>query len=444
MSQHRGSSLPGVGIEQIYIMRPKLFVFGLVFAVATSSSLTSCKSPVKKLRGDRAFITYRPPPEGTHYVKVAVKDLIDVKGEVTTAGSEYLYKHAAPAQHDAACLGPVRQRNVWIVGKTNLNELALGATGINHYFGTPKNRLTGQRRLMPGGSSSGSAVAVANGKADIAIGTDTAGSIRTPSACCGVFGLKTTKGLISLKGVHPISPKNLDTVGPMAKSIPKLVEGMDLLKPGSAAAYAEQVADQPSGRGIRVGRLYVPGTDKAVDDAVDRALTDAGFKIVRLNKAFEEAWDQAQTHGNTIAVAEGYESDKDFLDKRGVSSATKAALLLGDLKHDRRSYDDALAWKSTWQRTLNRKFLQVDFIALPTLKGPPLRIPFIGKSAVFEALVLGYQNTVPVNYAGNPAVAIPIPLENKRIPVTSLQLIGPKNSEAKLLNAARIVASKSA
>jgi amidase len=118
--------------------------------------------------------------------------------------------------------------------------------------------------------------------------------------------------------------------------------------------------------------------------------------------------------------------------------------LLGDLKHDRRSYDEALAWKTTWQRTLNRKFLQVDFIALPTLKGPPLRIPFIGKTAVFEALVLGYQNTVPVNYAGNPAVAIPIPLENKRIPVTSLQLIGPKNSEAKLLNAARIVASKSA
>ncbi|WP_156345622.1 amidase family protein [Verrucomicrobium spinosum] len=224
----------------------------------------------------------------------------------------------------------------------------------------------------------------------------------------------------------------------------KLVEGMDLLKPGTAAAYAEQVADQPSGRGIRVGRLYIPGTDKAVDDAVDRALTEAGFKIVRLNKAFEDAWDQAQSHGNNIAVAEGYESDKEFLDKRGVTSATKAALLLGDLKHDRRSYDEALAWKSTWQRILNRKFLQVDFIALPTLKGPPLRIPFIGKTAVFEALVLGYQNTVPVNYAGNPAVAIPIPLENKRIPVTSLQLIGPRNSEAKLLNAARIVASKSA
>lgn len=426
------------------MMHPRHFAYGLVLVVVLSGSLSSCRNPIKKLRGDRAFITYSPPPAGSAPLKVAVKDLIDVKGMVTTAGSEYLYKHGSPAEKDAACLAPLRARHVWIVGKTNLNELALGGSGINHYFGTPKNHLTDESRLMPGGSSSGSAVAVATGKADIAIGTDTAGSIRTPSACCGIFGLKTTKGLISLKGVHPVSAKHLDTVGPMAGTVPKLVEGMDLLKPGMAAQYEKEVASRPSAKGMRVGRLYIPGTEKAVDDAVDRALERAGFKVVRMNEAFEEAWKTAKTYGNSIAVVEGYEADKEFLDKPGVSSSTRAALLLGDLKHDRKGYAEALAWKPTWQRLLQRKFNQVDFIALPTLKGRPLRIPLIGKSAVFEAFLLEYQNTVPVNYAGNPAVAIPIPLEDKRVPVTSLQLIGPKNSEAKLLNAARIVASKSA
>jgi amidase len=426
------------------IMHPRYLAHGLVLLGVLTGSLSSCRNPIKKLRGDRAFITYSPPPAGSSPLKVAVKDLIDVKGMVTTAGSEYLYKHGIPAEKDAACLAPLRARHVWIVGKTNLNELALGGSGINNYFGTPKNHLTDESRLMPGGSSSGSAVAVATGKADIAIGTDTAGSIRTPSACCGIFGLKTTKGLISLKGVHPVSAKHLDTVGPMASSVPKLVEGMDLLKPGTAARYEQEVAARPSASGMKVGRLYIPGTEKAVDDAVDRALEKAGFKVVRLNEAFEEAWKTAKSHGNSIAVVEGYEADKEFLDKPGVSSSTKAALLLGDLKHDRKSYTDALAWKTTWQRLLQRKFNQVDFIALPTLKGRPLRIPLIGKSAVFEAFLLEYQNTVPVNYAGNPAVAIPIPLEDKRVPVTSLQLIGPRNSEAKLLNAARIVASKSA
>ncbi|MEZ0387131.1 MAG: amidase family protein, partial [Verrucomicrobium sp.] len=130
----------------------------------------------------------------------------------------------------------------------------------------------------------------------------------------------------------------------------------------------------------------------------------------------------------------------------GVTTATKAALLLGDLQHDRKGYDEALAGKTVWQRQLRQQLAKVDFIALPTLRSHPLRvptnIPFLGRMAIFEAIVLEMQNTVPVNYAGNPAVAIPVPVEGLNVPVTSLQLIGPKNSEAKLLNAARIVASK--
>jgi amidase len=109
------------------------------------------------------------------------------------------------------------------VGRTNLHELALGVTGINPWFGTPLNPLDSS--LAPGGSSSGSAVAVATGEAAVAYGTDTGGSIRFPAACCGVCGLKTTWGRIPVTGVRPLAP-SLDTVGPMAADVAGLVLGL--------------------------------------------------------------------------------------------------------------------------------------------------------------------------------------------------------------------------
>jgi amidase len=105
-----------------------------------------------------------------------------------------------PAAIDAECLAIARERNVQIVGKTNLSEFSVTPAGLNEYFGTPKNPFSKWSKLIPGGSSSGSAVAIANGMADVAFGTDTAGSIRVPAACCGIVGLKTTFGLVSLKG----------------------------------------------------------------------------------------------------------------------------------------------------------------------------------------------------------------------------------------------------
>lgn len=407
-----------------------------------TSSLPSFSNPFPELRGDKAFIRYWPPPEGSDQLRVAVKDNIDMKGVVTSAGSEHLLKTNPPAEKDAACLAPLRARGVHIVGRTNLNELALGASGMNSYFGTPRNRMGDSRRLMPGGSSSGSAVAVANGKADVAISTDTAGSIRTPAACCGVYGLKTTFGLISLKGIHPISPRHLDTVGPIAKDVPTLVEGMDLLKPGFRSQYATAMAAEPDPRSITIGRLYIENTDPKIDQAIDAALLAAKVRVVRLPEWFAEAWKEAQKHGNTIAVADGYVTDKEFLDARGVSSTTKAAILLGEFKYDSKEYREALAMKKVWQRQLDRVFRQVDFVALPTLRHHPMKIPFFSRFVLFEAQALALQNTVPVNYAGNPALAMPVPMDDENIPLTSLQLVGPRLSEAKLLNAARIIASK--
>jgi Asp-tRNA(Asn)/Glu-tRNA(Gln) amidotransferase A subunit family amidase len=298
--------------------------------------------------------------------------------------------------------------------------------------------LSGWRKLIPGGSSCGSAVAVASGLADVAFGTDTAGSIRVPSACCGTVGLKTTHGLISLEGVFPIEPAHLDTVGPMAKDIARTAQGMDLLQSDFAAKYAAARAAKPSAQGIRVGRLKLVGTDPDIDAAVDEALAKTGFQVVPLDDSLREKWDQAKADGNAIAAAGAWISDKRFRYAPGVTTRTKSAILAGRLLYQT-SYNKAVARQGAWQNTLKEVFKNVDFIALPTLQTTPPPIPPNLKVGLLEARVLEKQNTVAVNFAGNPALALPIPLRHAGVPVTSLQLIGPRLSEAQLLNAGRLV-----
>jgi amidase len=410
----------------------------LLIAALVVGQFNGCLLPTRRAGGkDRAFIRYWPPPESDERLHLAVKDLIDVKGFVTTAGSQYLAKNRPPASCDAECLTNARKRNVEIVGKTNLTEFAFGGSGINEYFGTPRNYFNGKRRLIPGGSSSGSAVAVANGTADVAFGTDTAGSVRVPAACCGILGLKTTFGLVSLKGVFPLSPKNLDTVGPMARDVPRLVEGMDLLEDGFAAKYRRAVAANPSAADITIGRLYLDGTDPAIDRAIDDALAARNFKVIKLGKVFKENWVQADKYGRVVATADAWLNGREYLNKKGVTPTTKAGIVLGELEYNN-NYREALLVRARWRKTLRQVFERVDFIALPTLQRMPPKIPFFGRSAVFEALVLDLQNTEAVNLAGNPAIAIPIPLNVKEGSWTSLQLVGPRLSEAELVNAARL------
>jgi Asp-tRNA(Asn)/Glu-tRNA(Gln) amidotransferase A subunit family amidase len=370
-----------------------------------------------------------------------VKDNIDVKGFVTTAGAEYIAKTGLPASQDAACLARARERNVRIVGKTNLSELTLAPSGLNDYFGTPRNPFSKLHQIIPGGSSSGSAAAIDSGIADIAFGTDTAGSIRVPAACCGIVGLKTTFGLISLRGVFPTEPKHLDTVGPLGKDVPHVVQGMDLLENGFAARYAEAVRKKPLGKQIRIGRLYLNGTDPKIDKAIDDALARAQFQVVPLDEEFKAKWEAAKKDGNTVAAAGAWINDQQYSFKSGVRFRTKAAILLGRLLYPGQ-YKQALARRAAWRHALSKEFKKVDFIALPTLQVIPPAIPWIGRIALLETRVLNIQNTVPVNFAGNPALAVPVPVYHEHFPVTSLQLVGPRLSEAELLNAGRIVEAR--
>ncbi len=146
---------------------------------------------------------------------VSIKDLFDVAGERTLAGSKAL-DDMPPAQHDAPIVARLRAAGAVLIGRTNMTEFAFSGVGINPHYGTPGN--PADRRCIPGGSSSGAAVSVADGGAVVAIGTDTGGSVRIPAALCGIVGFKPTQERVSRAGAAPLST-TLDSIGPLANSV---------------------------------------------------------------------------------------------------------------------------------------------------------------------------------------------------------------------------------
>jgi aspartyl-tRNA(Asn)/glutamyl-tRNA(Gln) amidotransferase subunit A len=149
-------------------------------------------------------------------VIVSIKDLFDVAGEPTRAGSKILAEEAAPAASDALIVQRLRQAGTVIVAKTNMTEFAFSGIGANPHFGTPGNPC--DRGRVPGGSSAGAPVAVADGMCDIAIGTDTGGSVRIPAALCGLVGFKPSRQRVPTEGAFPLS-KTLDSIGPIARNV---------------------------------------------------------------------------------------------------------------------------------------------------------------------------------------------------------------------------------
>lgn len=417
-----------------------LSVLALLVMASSSCSPLLYRKPATP--APHAFISYKAPAPGAKALRLGVKDLIDMKGEVTSAGSEHLYKTSAPAKQDADCLRLIRQRkDVVIVGKTNLSEFAVGVSGSNDYFGTPVNPV--DRTRVPGGSSSGSASAIGLGLADVTLGTDTAGSIRVPAACCGIAGLKTTFGLISTKGVYPISPTFLDTVGPMAKDVSGLVKGMELLQHGFGSKYAQAKAVKPSAGVIRIGRLKIPDTDPAIDRAIDARLAARGFQVVSLGDDFLNEWMKAQRAGNLVAAAATWRNNQDLKDEDGVNRRAKTAIFFGSLVYslkykEQEEREAAIARRNEFQAYLKRAFKNVDAIALPVLREPPPKLNYI-LPGIFEGRFMKLQATMAPSYAGFPALALPIPMEKAGFPVTSIQLVGLPGREAELLNIGRLI-----
>jgi amidase len=350
--------------------------------------------------------------------RLAVKDCIDVEGLPTTVGCQAIAEQASPAARDAPVVATARPR-ARIVGKTTLSELCWSASGVNPWTGTPVNPVDPRR--VPGGSSSGSAVAVGSGEADVAFGTDTAGSVRIPAACCGVTGLKTTWGRVPLDGVYPLAP-SLDTVGPLGADVAAVELGMRLIEPGFAAGSCE----------LSVGRVRPEvDVDPVTDAAVDAALAAAGLRMITVaGFGFRPAFHAV----NVLINTEAYQANAHLLPRFDQltpqirdNMTDAAAITAGQVEAAQRVRREAREWFAV---ALDRH----PFLALPTLTGAP---PVIGERGMPLTMLTG-----PANLAGLPALALPIPGPVPGGPAglpASLQLIGPPGGEEQLLALGRVI-----
>lgn len=334
-------------------------------------------------------------------LRVAIKDNIDIEGVPTTAGSRAFLSRPS-AVHTAAVVQRMLDAGCRIVGKTKLHELAFGITGINDAFGTPANPLF--PGLIPGGSSSGSAAAVAGGFADVAIGTDTGGSIRIPAACCGVFGLKPTFGRVSRHGVSP-RESSLDCVGVFARTISDIEAVMEILDD------QYQRRDFP---GCRIGTVASEG-NPAIFAAVDAALAlvDAAHQRVSLPHL-----DSAFSAGLILIEIETAEAFADLLDSPLVGDDVLTRLRRATLTtpDDRKTAEGV---RVRFREELDRMFQSVDVLAMPTITDFP---PDLNEARLDRSAVSLTRNVRPFNLSGNPAIAIPLPPVGGK-PV-SLQIVG--------------------
>lgn len=343
--------------------------------------------------------------------RLAVKDCIDVKGLPTTHGSAAVAKDAAPAEHDAPVVQTARDQGARIVGKTNLVELCRHADGHNPWSGTPTNPLDPAR--IPGGSSSGSAVAVARDEADVAYGTDTGGSVRIPAACCGIAGLKTTLGRLPTHGVLDFS-RSLDTVGPLARDVAGLVTGMRLLEPGFAVETMHVTG--------RIGRVRVPAVDASMDAAVDAAVAAAELDVddVPIEADVWESWIRA---ANRIMTFEGHWAHRHLLPRAELMEQRHyegilegGAICAAEVSLHRRT---ALAMRAY----VTDLFERYDAVVLPTMISDPPLLDGPSRNTYL---------TVPFNLAGVPAVSVPVPPTDGGL-TASVQVVGGWMDEERIL-----------
>jgi amidase len=356
---------------------------------------------------------------GTPGVRLAVKDCIDVAGLPTTVGCPVIAERARPADRDAAVVAAARRSGAQILGKTNLAELCWSAAGTNAWSGTPVN--PADPRRLPGGSSSGSAVAVAAGEADVGLGTDTGGSVRIPAACCGIVGLKTTWGRVPVEGVYPLA-RSFDTVGPLGADVAAVERGMALIEPGFAAASGELAV-------ARVRPETDPAVDPAIEAAIDAALAAAGIVTTEVAGLDFAA---ANAAASLLIDVEAYQVNAYLMpDLARLSSYNQrnlpaaAAMTAGQ----EAAANQVRAGVRDWFAGLQARH---PILALPTLVGAPPLIGEQGQRMPFTLL------TMPVNLAGLPALALPVPGGPAGL-TASLQLVGPPGSEEQLLALGRVI-----
>lgn len=363
-----------------------------------------------------------------HGVPVALKDLIDTAGVRTTAASA-LYKDRVPDQ-DAEVVRRLRQAGAVIVGKNNLHEFAYGGSSLVSYFGDVHNPWDLGR--IAGGSSGGSAAAVAAGLAYAAIGTDTAGSIREPAALCGCVGLKPTYGRVTSRGVIPLS-WSLDHVGPLAATVAdaavvlQAIAGYDS---GDIGSEDVPVADyvsvlQDGAKGLRVGvprGYFFDEIDAEVASAMEHALRGlqslgAELKEVQLQVTTDRTVQAAESYAfhaeNAAKNPELYQAET----LRRIRSGEKVAAV--DYIQRRRELEEA-------RRGIRAVFADVDVLVTPTTPMPAPAIADLkaDPDALRPAELTLLRNTRPFNVWGLPAISVPCGFTQSGLPI-GMQIAGP-------------------
>ncbi|MFD1986198.1 amidase [Mesorhizobium newzealandense] len=342
---------------------------------------------------------------------VSIKDLFDVAGEATTAGSLML-KTAAPARRDAAIVGRLRQAGAVIIGKTNMTEFAFTAIGDNQHYGTPGNATDASR--IPGGSSSGAGVSVGEGTCDIAIGSDTGGSVRIPASLNGVVGFKPTARRVPLAGAYPLSA-TLDSIGPLALSVA-----------ACAIADAAMAGEELPAlhlplplAGLRIGiprGLLFEGTENAVAAAFDRSLrkieqTGARLADISIDDLLADM--RAATKRGSIAAMEGAEIHADWLatgapvpvDSHVSGPLSRAAMLPTPV------YIRAMRRRAALAAAMHERLASVDVLALPTTPVTAPTIVSMTEDAELRARTEGLllRNTQIANQFDLCAISLPMP-----------------------------------
>ena len=360
----------------------------------------------------------------------SVKDNIDVAGELTTCGSK-LFANSPPASEDAWIVEALKALGAICLGKNNLLELALGASGVNSLFGTTRNPWDADRGV--GGSSGGSALAVAIRQVHIAFGTDSGGSVRIPAAWCGVTGFKPTSGSLSLKGVAGAC-MTLDCLGIFSTEVGDLItvwNSLDLPK--------ESSTDNNS---IRLGYLQdesMGPVDPRVWERYQTSIDDLKRNNFDLTGISIDGFETAPHVALSVAYPEIASAHMELMRSSPnlYDPAMLALLYLGELWSGR-NYLDAQRARTLLRYRFSNIIAPFDGVITPTVAAQP---PLIGEPAKVEGDLTGTELstlmrfTVPFNVIGYPAISIPAGLDRDGLPV-GLQLIGKPNSDSSLLDTA--------
>jgi aspartyl-tRNA(Asn)/glutamyl-tRNA(Gln) amidotransferase subunit A len=373
-------------------------------------------------------------------VPFGVKDLFDTAAVRTTYGSPMFAEHV-PGE-DAAAVRRAREAGAILIGKTQTHEFAWGITSVNPLMGTSHNPWDTER--ISGGSSGGSAVALAAHLVPLALGSDTGGSIRVPSAFCGTIGLKPTYGRISTAGIFPLA-RSLDHPGPMARTAADAMLLFEAIAGGGRVAPA---AMPPGGAGdglsgIRIGvcpDLHVVALAPDVQNAVDAA-TEAAERLgaALIEVALPEAADAYATFG-VIQRAEALFTHVQaglFPGRRAEYGEDVSERLELARTVELRDYLAATAAREQLRAGFHRVFAEVDFLLTPVSAGSPApigadRVAHLGKEIEIRELVMSY--TVPQNLTGLPACTVRAGFDRLGVPI-GVQLTGPPWSERRLLAA---------